>query len=129
MRASDSGIPARSPDPDRVPNPLHASVFACAGIPLGQFYNGRTGRGIAWAVGALALAILMRVYSLPAPAAFFFLCACTLDAYSTAKEIGRGEVPYSGPSRLFWAGIMIAISLALAAGLTAAFTLLRAAGS
>jgi hypothetical protein len=87
-------------------------MFAFLDIPLGQFYNGRPFGGILWADVPAFLPV--HSSALCAPAGFFFLVACTLDAHSTACEIGNRAVPFAGISRHSWAELMIALPVAVA---------------
>lgn len=92
------------------PDPVVAAIFALVGISLGQFYNGRTVRGLMWGTGGIALVVLVRENILLVPAGIFFLIACAIDAYSTAQEIKSCAIPFSRISRLFWIEIMLALA-------------------
>jgi len=111
------------------PDPVLAAVFALVGISLGQFYNGCPVRGLCWGAGGIAVFLLVNGDLLIAPAGFFFLLACALDAYSTAQEISRGTGPFPGTSRFFWIELVLALSFGTALSIFGIVNILCSAGT
>ncbi|MCK9579230.1 MAG: hypothetical protein M0Q92_02125 [Methanoregula sp.] len=118
-----------SPVGKDVPLPVLAAAFALAGISLGQFYNGRPFRGICWGTAGIVIFLLVWNNPLIAPAGFFFLAACVIDAYSTAQEIGKSIVPSRGIHPLFWIEAMLALSFATAGSITCILQILSVGGT
>ena len=112
--------------PEDFPDPNLAAIFALTGCSLGQFYNGRPLRGLVWGAGGIAVFFLVSGQALGAPAGFFFLAACAIDAYSTAKEINNCIIPFRDISRLFWVEVILALSVGTAWCLSGIFGILYA---
>jgi hypothetical protein len=103
---------------DNLPDPICAGLFALFGISLGQFYCGRPAKGLCWGAVGAVLCLIIRTHLPAAPLGLFFLAACAIDAYSTAQECRCHPRRYGGISALFWAEVILAISLCMAAGIT-----------
>jgi len=116
-------------DPVEFPDPVLAVIFAIAGVSLGQFYNGHSLRGLVWVAGGIAVFFLILEKILIAPAGFFFLAVCAIDAYYTAHEIRNRKIRFMGTSSLFWVELMLFIALGMALGITNVMQILSVNGT
>ena len=110
FKAQGSEQGERFHEPVDSPSPALAAAFAFGGISLGQFYNGHVIRGTIWGLLFIALLGLMAEGRVPFAIAPFFLCACSLDAWSTAGEMEAGTIPARRTSRFFWIQATLMVS-------------------
>jgi TM2 domain-containing membrane protein YozV len=81
--------------------------FLCCG--LGQLYNGETLKGAALFIGAIIASIIFNILG------FLVVLFSIFDAFTTAKKINQGLVPFTGKSILFWPVIILYIILIIVA--------------
>jgi len=81
--------------------------FLCCG--LGQLYNGETLKGIGLFIGAIIASLIFPLLGL------IVVIFAIYDAYTTAKKINQGQVPFSGKSVLFWPVVILYIILIIVA--------------
>ena len=81
--------------------------FLCCG--LGQLYNGETLKGIGLFIGAIIASAIFNILG------FIVVLYAIYDAFTTAKKINEGQVPFSGKSILFWPVIILYIILIIVA--------------
>ena len=120
----DSFFPAHGARAGR--NPVMAAGAGIIFPGTGQFYNGRTGRGlIIWSVlGAMILFAMV----FPAFEVFSFSCCLgawlysVRDAYVTAQKINTGECAFEGPSPLVYSPPVLIVSAGMALLLASVFT-------
>ena len=122
-------VKERIKDPNEFPDPNLAAIFAITGISLGQFYNGHPLRGLLWLSGGITVFLLILENILLAPAGFFFLAACAIDAYFTAHEIRNCKIRFMGTSCLFWVEVMLFIALGMALGITTVMQIISVNGT
>lgn len=81
--------------------------FLCCG--LGQLYNGESLKGAGLFIGAIIASAIFNVLG------FIVVVYAIYDAFTTAKKINQGQVPFSGKSILFWPVIILYILLIIVA--------------
>jgi hypothetical protein len=121
-------IPRSIDAPDGLPDPVIASIFAVSGVCLGQFYNGHPARGLFWGGLGLALVLLLHHTIVIWPVGGIFMVLCAVDAHGTATKIQERRSAYNGIHALFWAEIIMVLSLATAVTLHSIVSVLAANG-
>jgi TM2 domain-containing membrane protein YozV len=77
--------------------------FVCSG--LGQLYNGETLKGVGLFIGLIIVSAIFNILGI------IVVVYAIYDAFTTAKKINEGQVPFSGKSILFWPVIVLYIIL------------------
>jgi len=93
--------------PLRSPGIAGVLSFVCCG--LGQLYNGETLKGAGLFVGAIIASAIFNLLG------FIVVLFAIYDAFTTAKKINAGQVPFSGKSVLFWPVVILYIILIIVA--------------
>lgn len=112
------GAAIPSPARRKIRNPWVAAVCSLLWIGWGQWYNGRTNDGLFYLGAYTFLVVVATLFAIPVLSISFwafvvFLLVTVLvvilllghsiyNAYRTADQINRGEVAFTGKSRLFW---------------------------
>ena len=121
-------ITRRTDAQDGLPDPVVASIFALSGVGLGQFYNGHPVRGLFWGCLGFALVLLLHDTVVIWPVGGIFMVLCAVDAHVTATKIQERRSAYNGIHALFWAEILLILSLATAVTIHSIVNLLAVYG-
>jgi|GEM_PF-2663979 len=102
------------PGNEPIRDPLLAGAASLVFPGTGQFYNGKTARGVGlWSGLVVSVAVLSAIPSPIPTGAFCFLGIWgwgIIDAYVTAGEINAGHTGFEGSSPLMWAPAVLGVS-------------------
>jgi hypothetical protein len=86
-------------------SPGIAGVLSLVCSGLGQLYNGETLKGVGLFIGFIIASAIFNILG------FIVVGYAIYDAFTTAKKINEGLVPFSGKSVLFWPVVILYIIL------------------